>query len=384
LSGAVEDVGRRQGTLMVHLLGRCNLQCQHCYMHGSPTRRERLPLHALIDAIEESEALGVGTLYLTGGEPLMYPRLAEVLAAADAIPGLEITVCTNGTLLNERHAELLRASHAKANISIDGDEEFHDRFRAVKGALRRSERGIGMLVDAGTNVTIVSTISRGNLHMLEALADWSATAGATRFRVQPLLHLGRAVELSDQHLTSAELNNLILRLTDLRSRYDGKLDCGLIGVTRRYLNAHPCAAYVCNGQGCHRRMEKEIKKLVIREDGAILPEVTNLSHAFALGHLGDAPLTQLVARYFEAGYEHFDQLCRTTYADILPTWEAAVVPWDQIIADRSYTWRAPDRPSTTVPSTGCGARGCSTESTASRSARQSAASDTETLTVLSA
>jgi len=131
-------------------------------------------------------------------------------------------------------------------------------------------------------------------------------------------------------------------------------------------------------------MEKEIKKLVIREDGAILPEVTNLSHAFALGHLGDAPLTQLVAHYFEDGYEQFDQLCRTAYADILPTWEAAVVPWDQIIADRSHTWCAMDRPATTLARTGCGTRGCSTEQTASRSARQRAASDTERLTILSA
>lgn len=344
---------RRPGTLMVHLLGRCNLRCLHCYMEGAPTRRERLPVQAVLDAVEESEALGIGTLYLTGGEPLMYRGLADVLAAAVGVPGLETTVCTNGTLVKERHARLFSDAKVNVNVSIDGDEAFHDRFRAVEGALRRSERGIRTLVDVGLRLTIVSTISQANLHLLEALAEWAAGVGARRFRVQPLLRLGRGVELEGQHLSHEELDRLILRLTDLRSRYEGALDCGLIGVTRRYLDAHPCAAYVCNGEGCHRRMAKEIKKLVIREDGAVLPEVTNLSHEFALGRLGDAPLSELVARYFDDGYDRFDSLCRTTYAEVLPLWQEAVVPWDQIIADRSRSWRASDAP----PPAACGTCG---------------------------
>lgn len=348
------EAPRRPGTLMVHLLGRCNLRCLHCYMEGAPTRRERLPLAAVLDAVEESEALGIGTLYLTGGEPLMYRGLADVLAAAADVPGLRTTVCTNGTLVKERHAALFSDARVRANVSIDGDEAFHDRFRAVEGALRRSERGVRTLVEAGLRVTIVSTISRANRHLLEELAAWAASVGARRFRVQPLLRLGRGVELEGQHLASGELDELILRLTDLRSRYAGTLDCGLIGVTRRYLDAHPCAAYVCNGEGCHRRMAKEIKKLVIREDGAILPEVTNLSHEFALGQLGEAPLSELVARYFEDGYDRFDSLCRTAYAEVLPLWQEAVVPWDQIVADRSRTWRPTDAPAAAA---GCGSCG---------------------------
>lgn len=337
-------VARRPGTLMVHLLGRCNLRCVHCYMEGAPTRQERLPLRAVLDAVEESEALGIGTLYLTGGEPLMYRGLADVLAAAAGVPGLQTTVCTNGTLVKERHATLFSDAGVRVNVSIDGDEAYHDRFRAVEGALRRSERGIRTLVEAGLRLTIVSTISRANLHLLEALADWAAGVGARGFRVQPLLRLGRGVELEGQHLSSEQLDGLILRLTDLKSRFGDALDCGLIGVTRRYLDAHPCAAYVCNGEGCHRRMAKEIKKLVVREDGAVLPEVTNLSHDFALGRLGEAPLSELVTSYFDDGYDRFDALCRTAYAEVLPLWQEAVVPWDQIIAERSRTWRATDAP----------------------------------------
>jgi MoaA/NifB/PqqE/SkfB family radical SAM enzyme len=337
-------VGRRSATLMVHLLGRCNLTCRHCYMDGSPDRRERLSPQAVIRAIEESEALGIGTLYLTGGEPLLYRALPEVLRAATEIPGLETTVCTNATLIKGRHAALLTDSKARANVSIDGDEGFHDYFRRFDGAFRAAENGVRTLVDAGVAVTIVMTISQSNLHMLARIAEWAAGIGAAELRVQPLLSLGRGIEMADQRLTSEQLNQLVIELSDIANRYRRDLKCGVIGVTRRYLLAHPCAAYVCNGLGCHRRVEREIKKIVIREDGTVLPEVTNLSHDFALGHIEDAPLSDLVARYFEDGYGRFDQLCRATYAETVSGWKDVVVPWDQIVAARSYTWRDQSEP----------------------------------------
>lgn len=308
-------------------------------MDGSPARRERLSPKALIGAIDESEALGIGTLYLTGGEPLLYRQFPDILHAATQILGLETTVCTNATLIKGRHAALLTDSNARANVSIDGDERFHDYFRCLDGAFRAAENGVRILVDAGIPVTIVTTISQSNLHMLAGIAEWAASIGAAELRVQPLLSLGRGIHIADHRLTSEQLNQLVIMLSDLANQYRPDLKCGLIGVTRRYLLAHPCAAYVCNGAGCHRRVAREIKKIVIREDGTVLPEVTNLSHDFALGNIEDGPLSELVARYFEDGYERFDQLCRTTYAETMSDWKDAVVPWDQMVAARSYTWR---------------------------------------------
>ncbi|WP_255456887.1 MULTISPECIES: radical SAM protein [unclassified Mycolicibacterium] len=340
---------------MVHLLGRCNLTCRHCYMEGSPQRREQLPLEAVLRAVEESAALGVGTLYLTGGEPLLYRGFSDILRASTQIPGLETTVCTNATLVKGRHAELLTDSRARVNVSIDGNEEFHDYFRCLQGAFRAAEDGVRILVDAGLEVTIVTTISQSNLHMLADIAQWAAGIGAAEFRVQPLLRLGRGIGIADQRLTSVQLNELVMTLSDLANRYRPGLKCGVIGVTRRYLLAHPCAAYVCNGAGCHRRVAREIKKVVIREDGTVLPEVTNLSHDFALGNITDGPLSHLVARYFENGYERFDRLCRTTYAETVQQWGDVVVPWDQIVAARSYTWR--DEVAATDVESPCG-KGC--------------------------
>lgn len=331
------DVGG-SATLMLHLLGRCNLTCLHCYMDGAPPRKERLPLDLVIQAVSDCRLLDIGALYLTGGEPILYPGLEEILTIA-AYKKLQVTVCTNATLLTERFATLFHDNHVKVNISVDGDEAFHDYFRNCAGAFRATERGIRRVVEAEVPLTIVTTISRQNVHALTSLAEWSASVGAVQFRVQPLLRLGRATKIMDQCLTDEQLNRLLIELSDLANVFGpAGMKCSLVGVTRRFLAAHPCGAYVCNGQGCHRRVAKEIKKLVIREDGTVLPEITNLSHEFALGRMEDGPLPVLVSRYFEHGYEKFDHLCRGTYAEVMPTWESAVIPWDQIVAERSHNW----------------------------------------------
>jgi len=322
---------------MLHLLGRCNLTCRHCYMGGGPLRTESLRLDSVVAAIAEAGALGIGNLYLTGGEPTLYSGLSDVLEVASRDSGLETVLCTNATLTNARLVSTLTRTRCRVHVSVDGDEAFHDYFRNLPGSFRSSEKGVRRFVDAGLPVTIVATISRDNLASLATIAQWSAAIGAAKFRVQPLLKLGRGLDIVDHCLTTEELNLLILQLTDLGNRYSGQLDCGMIGVTKRFLLAHPCGAYVCNGAGCHRRVAKEIKKVVVREDGTVLPEVTNLSHAFALGHIDEAPLSSLVARYFADGYEKFDRLCRSTYNEVVADWKDAVIPWDQIVAERSYS-----------------------------------------------
>jgi hypothetical protein len=67
-----------------------------------------------------------------------------------------------------------------------------------------------------------------------------------------------------------------------------------------------------------------------------------LSSEFAIGTIHDGPLPALVSRYFEDGYGAFDQLCRSVYAEVLPVWDSEFVPWDEIVVERSRTWRAID------------------------------------------
>jgi Fe-coproporphyrin III synthase len=327
------------GLLMLHLLGRCNLECRHCYMEGSPRRKERLPVELVLRTLGECQHLGIGTIVITGGEPLLYRELDQVLEAAAGIGGAHTTLCSNGTLLSARRAERFRTWGLRINVSIDGRPEFHDYFRKSPGAFHSSERGIRAATEAGIPVTVISSISKDNLDSLDFLVNWASEMGADQFYAQPLLSMGRGTQIANRCLTFTQLNRLILKLTDLANRPGNeRLKCQVIGAKKQFLLKHPCGAFVCNGTGCHRGVAKEIKKLVIREDGTVLPEVPTLNHRYALGNIREGSLSELVSRYFERGYDEFDMLCRAAYAEILPDWDCIIVPWEQIISEKSYNW----------------------------------------------
>jgi Fe-coproporphyrin III synthase len=322
-------------TLMLHTTGRCNLECQHCYMEGSPRRREQLPFEWMEASIRAAPEIGIGAVYLTGGEPLMYERIEDLIGIAGSVDGLTLTVNTNGTLLGADHARLLRSANAQVHISIDGTPDFHDKFRGYRGAFKRTERGFEHLAVEGVPVTVVATITSGNLNQFDDIADWAMTHGAVRLLVQPLLRLGRAIDISGDRLSTEELNQLVMRTSDLANRTSGGLSATMVGTSRQFMLAHPCAAYVCNGGGCHRSIEAEIKKVVVRENGTILPEATNLHPSYAIGHVDDGPLALQLERFFATGWAAFDRLCRTTYDENVPTWPDVIVPWDQLPAERS-------------------------------------------------
>ena len=327
---------RAAGSLVLHLIGRCNLACDHCYMDASPYRREQLPLPRVLDMIGECDILDVRNIGLTGGEPLLYRDLDKVLSAAAGRTGVTVTLSTNAVLLTARHAVRLREYGAQLHVSIDGRPEFHDRFRHLSGAFQAAERGVRHAVAAGVPVSIVSSICQDNLDDLGFLADWAVEVGAAALLAQPLLALGRGSRIGDRCLTFEQVNYLILKLTDLANQPAHRgLRCRVIGASKQFLLEHPCGAFICNGKSCHRRVKREIKRIVVREDGTVFPEVANLHSRYALGNISEGSIATLAARYFESGYDAFDRLCRAAYAEVLPNWDCVLVPWDQIVAARS-------------------------------------------------
>jgi len=143
----VDGHGRQIGDLRVSVTDRCNFRCQYCMpAEGLPWLERDDVLH--FEEIEQLVALlasmGVRDVRLTGGEPLVrrdFPTLVGMLAPL--VDDLSIT--TNGYLL-ERDAEaLVRAAATRFNVSIDSLQR--DRFFEMtrRDALPRVLRGLEVL-----------------------------------------------------------------------------------------------------------------------------------------------------------------------------------------------------------------------------------------------
>jgi cyclic pyranopterin phosphate synthase len=138
--------GRRISDLRISVTDRCNFRCQYCMpAEGLPwlERDGVLTFEEIARLTALFAQMGIETLRLTGGEPLVrrdFPTLAAMLTAT---PGLdEVSVTTNGYLLERDAGALVDAGIARFNVSVDSLQR--DRFFAQtrRDALPRVLRGL--------------------------------------------------------------------------------------------------------------------------------------------------------------------------------------------------------------------------------------------------
>jgi cyclic pyranopterin phosphate synthase len=133
----------------VSVTDRCNFRCQYCMpAEGLPwlDRNDVLTFEELERLVSLLASMGVHDVRLTGGEPLVrreFPRLAAMLAA---VPGVrDLSVTTNGFLLERDAAALVEAGINRFNVSVDSLQR--DRFFEMtrRDALPRVLKGLEVL-----------------------------------------------------------------------------------------------------------------------------------------------------------------------------------------------------------------------------------------------
>lgn len=139
--------------LRISITDRCNLRCVYCM----PEKGVRLFEHRDILSYEEiirivgiAASLGVRKIRLTGGEPLARKNILILIAALKAIKGIEdISLTTNGILLEKYAAGLAGAGLDRVNVSLDTLQP--DKYREISrgGDIRPVLRGIDAAEDAG-------------------------------------------------------------------------------------------------------------------------------------------------------------------------------------------------------------------------------------------
>jgi MoaA/NifB/PqqE/SkfB family radical SAM enzyme len=325
----------RTGNLLIHLLDRCNLHCKHCYLSAAGNGQTRLPPDLVRRTLCEADELGLDAVQFSGGEPLLYPDIQNLLKDARH-KHFKLSLSTNATLIDGSTADLLADIGAEVVASIDGPAPYHDRFRGRPGCFEEATVGIERLIQRGIRVKVVTTVCRDNLVHLDWCAAWASSMKAHTLQFQPLESVGRGKAIESLRLTHTMLHELFIHLSDLAAKYkDDGLKISMTYQSRDYMLAHPCKAFVCNGKKCHRGVEKELKKIVIREDGVILPELVDIDRCYAVGNLHQDTLRNNLCNFLRDGYSRFDELCRHVYYQIVPTYPSPLIPWNEILSEQS-------------------------------------------------
>lgn len=139
----IDRTGRNIDYIRISVTDRCNLRCCYCM----PEEGTELISHQEILTFEEIEMicrcgveLGIKTVKLTGGEPLVRKNLPYLAKRLHGLPGIEdVTITTNGCLLGEQARELKDAGISSVNVSLDTLDREH-----FAGITRRDSFGLVM------------------------------------------------------------------------------------------------------------------------------------------------------------------------------------------------------------------------------------------------
>lgn len=150
--------------LRLSITDRCNLRCLYCRGEDTP----RIP-HEKVLRYEEFlrlarvfHSLGVNKIRVTGGEPFARKDCVAFLAALKrALPGINLCVTTNGTLLEPHIAELGRLGLASINISLDSFDSATYQGLCGKPLLPVVLNNIQKLLSIGCRVKINAVAMRG-------------------------------------------------------------------------------------------------------------------------------------------------------------------------------------------------------------------------------
>ena len=150
----VDRFGRPVDGLRISVTDACNFACIYCHREGvqatgRPAREPWRP-EEFGRVMRVAARLGITKVKLTGGEPLLRPDIADIVAEIAAVPGVaDLSMTTNGSLLADLAYELAEAGLRRVNVSLDTLDRA--TFKAVTGrdALPRVLAGIEAALDAG-------------------------------------------------------------------------------------------------------------------------------------------------------------------------------------------------------------------------------------------
>jgi cyclic pyranopterin phosphate synthase len=158
----VDGFGRVHTDLRISVTDRCNLRCTYCMPLdvAFKPREELLDYEEIARVARVAAACGIRSVRLTGGEPLVRRNLDRLVGLLAAVPGLDdLSLTTNGLLLEEQAAALRAAGLKRLNVSLDALREESFLQIARRPGLDRVLAGLAAAKAAGFTAIRINAVS---------------------------------------------------------------------------------------------------------------------------------------------------------------------------------------------------------------------------------
>ena len=157
-----DTYNREINYLRVSVTDRCNLRCTYCMPEAGiklKSHADILPYEKIVQIAAAAVKLGIHKIRLTGGEPLVRKNIAFLVRELKAIPGIsEVSMTSNGTLLDLLAAEFKQAGLDRLNISLDTLDAGKYRQITRNGDIEQVFAGIAAARRAGFSATKINMV----------------------------------------------------------------------------------------------------------------------------------------------------------------------------------------------------------------------------------
>lgn len=174
----------------------CNGACPHCAVSSTSAETEgKMSTEEWLKVFREMGRIGVFTMTISGGEPLLLDNLEDLIRGA-VENGMKVTVNSNGSLFNEKRLQsLIDAGVSGFQLNVDGvNAETHDSFRGIPGLFQKNMDLLTWLKNTDLDVQVATHITTRNINQVTAIMQLLHTKGVPRHSLVRVVNAGRARE----------------------------------------------------------------------------------------------------------------------------------------------------------------------------------------------
>lgn len=155
-------------SLRITLTNRCNVNCLYCHHDGMVTSKDEMTADELYTICKIAKNIGVKKIRLSGGEPLIRKDIVEVIDKIASLDFEDISMTTNGILLEKYAEDLKNAGLDRVNVSLDTLNRETYEYITKKDYLESAKAGILKAVEVGLypvkiNMVIMKDINQNEI-----------------------------------------------------------------------------------------------------------------------------------------------------------------------------------------------------------------------------
>lgn len=202
------------------LTDNCKFKCPFCC---EPDKHHKpLPISNFKEITIKIKEYGTKRVCITGGDPLLYPDISQLLDHNKSLGFYNLLLTTNGSLLMKRYKEVSPFVDA-VRFSIHAMNSKHDEIVGNRGVFSSTSQAIDLLIKNNISCFVTTVITTLNVNEIKDIAEWIFSKGVTRYYLFALMKSGNGKRFMEANgeVPPEQVSGIIAKLM---SKYNNKME----------------------------------------------------------------------------------------------------------------------------------------------------------------